>query len=496
MVTLYKFSFCQEYRKDMVWLSMKGGDSSILKNSKTNGNKLHDLLAKHKAKQFKRAFPYTKNEELKKIYRVEFEGNVNELVKDFEKNKSATNVSELILRPEVDSISTYDPNDYMWQLTMQNNSDWLWHLAKIQANKAWDVTKGSSNTIVASIDTWFDITHPDLATKISPHFDPYDNDLFDNSTTHNHHGTACAGMIAGQTDGGGQLASVGFDTRIIAYNAWHGYYLERAHDASLNMGADVITSSAGGWSCGSWAHNRIDSLVVKEILDNGTVIVMPAGNGQNGTHCDDANGNFRPWYPLSPLYDERIIIVTSTGVDDRHTRIENGNDNTHSHFAEVDICAPGYSVWLAATTSGTTYPYRVSSGTSFATPLVAGVCALLKTVNPCLTPAEIQQIIRQTADPIADEATYHGMVGAGRINAYAAVQEAVRRTTLSLANTTITTNKTYNAQFAIDVKNVKVQSSPTVKLNARGHINVDNMEISNTSTVEFNTNQDITVPCQ
>jgi subtilisin family serine protease len=65
--------------------------------------------------------------------------------------------------------------------------------------------------------------------------------------------------------------------------------------------------------------------------------------------------------------------------------------------------------------------YGFCSGTSFATPIVAGVCGLIKSINPCLTPAEIQYIIKSTTDPIADAAQYSGLVGTGRINAYQAV---------------------------------------------------------------------------
>ena len=63
-------------------------------------------------------------------------------------------------------------------------------------------------------------------------------------------------------------------------------------------------------------------------------------------------------------------------------------------------------------------------GTSFSSPIVAGVCALIKSINPDFTPAEIQYFIKSTADPINDEYNYQGMLGAGRINAFKAVEMA------------------------------------------------------------------------
>jgi hypothetical protein len=140
-------------------------------------------------------------------------------------------------------------------------------------------------------------------------------------------------------------------------------------------------------------------------------------------------------YILSHRHDSRIIIVTSTDKNDNHTFFENGVNHTHSHFPEVDICAPGYDVMGADRTSimdSTTgncvknpLPYYGSfGGTSFATPIVAGVCALMKSVNSSLTPWAIQDIIKMAVDPVNDAYLYPGLVGAGRINAYKAVKVA------------------------------------------------------------------------
>jgi subtilisin family serine protease len=79
-------------------------------------------------------------------------------------------------------------------------------------------------------------------------------------------------------------------------------------------------------------------------------------------------------------------------------------------------------------------------GTSFSTPIVSGVCALLKSLNKCLTPADIQDIIKATADPIADAHLYPNGLGAGRINAYKAVQMAQNY----LSPTVISSSQTWN----------------------------------------------------
>ena len=82
----------------------------------------------------------------------------------------------------------------------------------------------------------------------------------------------------------------------------------------------------------------MEDVFVREILDNGTTIVMGAGNGINGTHNTIPGTNIhQAFYPFHPSYDERIIIVSSTGKDDKHAF----GTGTHSHYAEVDLCAPG-----------------------------------------------------------------------------------------------------------------------------------------------------------
>ncbi|NJK98474.1 MAG: S8/S53 family peptidase [Bacteroidales bacterium] len=370
-------------------------------------------LNKHKTNKLVKAFPYTKNEILKRVYRVELDGKLNDLILDINK-KHKSEISEIKRIPKTEKIQVYDPSDYMWT---SHKDDWLWHLVKINASKAWDITKGSWDTKIAILDSWFDINHPDLMNKISPHYDPYDLASYTTDCTENNHGTAVASFAAGETDGGGQLASIGFNCRIIAYQAHDGNYLERAHHASLAMNADVVTSSAGGWRCNNTLDD-MERIAVKEILDNGTIIVMPAGNGVKivndtdttvSTRCRPTGSAIdRPWFPLSPLYDERIIIVSSTDKNDNHIfKVDDTTKRIHSFYPEVDVCAPGYCLMGASctevdtcssstccVTSGWPY-YGCGTGTSFATPIVAGVCALMKTINPNITPAEVQEIIKK-----------------------------------------------------------------------------------------------------
>lgn len=492
----FVYSQCNEcnYKEGVLWVVLNDKNEKF-KNKKIDNEAKQNYLVSlksHKIKKMASVFPYSKNEYLKQVYKFEFEGNTENLKRELDNNYK-NDFKEVLRRPKEKNISTYDPSDYMWQA---HKDDWLWHLTKIQADLAWNITKGATSVTVAILDTWFDINHPDLENQMLYDYDPYDLTTFSSVCTENDHGTTVASFVAAETDGGGQLAGIGFKSRLIGYQAWDGDYIERAHHASLVMGADVLTSSAGGWRCDDrtdWSimntTKQIEQLAVQEILNNGTIIVMPAGNGTAGGRCRGVGETMdSPFFPLHPFYDERIIIVSSTDINDNHTYVDGaGTTVIHSFYPEVDICAPGYNVMGAKRTiaddcTPNIWPYYGScSGTSFATPIVAGVCALLKAVNPCITPEEAQDIITSTADPINDEYLYYGMLGAGRINAYEAVKAA---STIYVQDQTFTDNpSSVKAAYYIKAGNhvtdeethgdVIIESGANVFFKAGGEILLD-----------------------
>lgn len=213
---------------------------------------------------------------------------------------------------------------------------------------------------------------------------------------------------------------------------------------------------------------------------------MPAGNGWNDTHngSDRCPSFFPPntlgaFFPLSPYYDDRIIIVSSTDMDDYHYRIgydSSGNpfDATHSHYPDVDLCAPGHDLMAAKKTecNEVEWPYYGSNGgTSFATPIVAGTAALIYSVNPCLMPQDIEYILKNTTDPIADASNYPGLVGTGRVNAYQAVLMATTfgETTPITNNTNWSGDKFVNGDLIIE-QGATLTITGTVRLSSESKI--------------------------
>ena len=114
--------------------------------------------------------------------------------------------------------------------------------------------------------------------------------------------------------------------------------------------------------------------------------------------------------------------------------------------------------------------YGFAKGTSSAAPIVAGVCALMKSVNPKLTPKDAKKILMQTADPVADAAKFPNGVGAGRVNAYKAVKAAGTR---NFTNSTLSGNRNLSAGYGFNLKNAKIGTNSNIKLTARCEVNID-----------------------
>ncbi|MDR1371627.1 MAG: S8 family serine peptidase [Dysgonamonadaceae bacterium] len=451
------FSQEQKYGYLYAYINDTTTVTRVREQLRSNNENLNNALENFKVFSFKYPFPKIKDEYLSRTVAIECNCDIKELAEFLKKNFSK-DFSDIEYGQGGEAYPDYAPSDAMWYQTNPDGTPVLWHLNKIEADKAWDITKSSSNITVAIIDRGFDISHPDLANKIVSTTDSYTGNPFRNYTgIESYHGTFCASCAGAETDGGGQLASVGFNTmlRFYDYVTTSGLYaVTLAYDASFDKGADILSFSWGGLTSATTQEKNL----VKAVLDNGTVIVRSAGNTQDNSDNDR--------FPFAYQVDNRIIIVTSTDKDDCHSR---SGGTPHANYPQVSICSPGYDVMGAVryNNGSVANPYKIGSGTSYATPIVAGVCALLKSINKNLTPAEIKNIIKTTADPVADANLYPGIIGAGRVNANNAVQY-VCNYPYKFTDKVVTSNTTINYCGDIYVEDVSVQGPAQLELRSDG----------------------------
>lgn len=270
-----------------------------------------------------------------------------------------------------------------------------WHLTKIGAMAAWDIGQGSGVT-VAILDTGVDASHPDLASRIVPGWNFYSN-LSDTSDVYNH-GTGVAGTAAAITNNGAGVAGMAGLARImpLKVSADTGSASWSAMAQALTYAADHGVRVANiSYMVGGVASVQSAAQYMK---NKGGLVFVAAGN--TGTASVD-------------LASTSLITVAATDANDQRA-----SWSTYGPY--VSLAAPG--VGLYTTTKGGGYVSE--SGTSFSSPLAAGVAAAVMSANPALTSTQVEQILFSTATdlgPVGRDVSF----GYGRVNAAAAVQAAL-----------------------------------------------------------------------
>ena len=233
-----------------------------------------------------------------------------------------------------------------------------------------------------------------MASKVIYGHDYVDND--NTSDDGNGHGTHCAGITGALTNNSIGIAGVAPQTSIYAVrvldNQGSGTLdaVAQGIREAADSGAKVISLSLGAPNGGTALQQA-----VQYAWNKGSVIVAAAGNA----------GNTKANYPA---YYSEVIAVASTDQSDKKSSFS-------TYGSWVDVAAPGSNIY--STYKGSTY--QLLSGTSMATPHVAGVAALL--ANQGYSNTQIRQIIESTSDKISGTGTYWKN---GRVNAYKAVQYA------------------------------------------------------------------------
>ncbi|HEU5486829.1 MAG TPA: S8 family serine peptidase [Microlunatus sp.] len=332
----------------------------------------------------------------------------------------------------VDSVEVAEPNRWRETAVTPNDPQFgsQWGLTKINAPAAWDISTGSASVVVGIIDSGCDLDHPELAPLLVNGFDMVD--LGANPTApagfrfegdfagrdavpedEVGHGTHVAGTIAAVSNNGVQVAGVGWQTRIMPIKALTR--MVRISDGQVRgVGSSADVAAAVRWAADNGAHvinmslgadapTSVESSAVAYAIGKGVVVVAAMGNDGS------ANPSFPAAYP-------GVVAVGAIDSADKKASFS----QTGSH---ISLAAPGVGILSTYLAGGTT----TMSGTSMATPHVAGVAALIKAVKPSATGAEIADILRTTARPLRDAATDpvpNDAYGHGCLDAQAALVKA------------------------------------------------------------------------
>ncbi|MFH1319877.1 MAG: S8 family serine peptidase [Bacteroidota bacterium] len=380
-----------------------------------DAKRLSILIQKYDIKKIHKPF-ILDNPKLQKTYLIEFGKTTmaNNLIEEF-KQLDFIDYSEKVPNYQL----FYTPND------LHTNQ---WYLPQIQAESAWDISTGSDSVIVAIVDNAVSTIHEDLIDNLwvnpgeidgnsidddgNGYTDDingydvadYDNDPNPPTPTDGTfaHGTHCAGITSAATDNSTGIASIGFKAKIMAVksstDASGGLSLAAAYlgvQYAITAGADIISMSWGGG-----AYSQTYQNLFTQAHNNGIVLIAAAGNSNTTI----------PHYPSA--YNN-VISVGSTNSSDSKSWFSN-------YGTTIDVMAPGSNIWSCLAGSTSSYGYK--SGTSMACPLVSGLAALMLAKNPYLTPDDLEACLKGSCDNIdAQNPSYIGLIGAGRINAYQAL---------------------------------------------------------------------------
>jgi thermitase len=269
-----------------------------------------------------------------------------------------------------------------------------WHLPNVQAPQAWDITKGSTSRTIAIVDTGVDLNHADLqGGKLVAGYDFVNGDSVPQDD--HGHGTHCAGIAAANTNNATNVAGLDWNAKIMplkVLDAGGSGYDSDIIDAiyyAADHGANVISMSLGGGTNNPAFQSAIDYAWGK-----GLIIVAAAGNSNTSVKS----------YPAA--YNNVIAVASTTSANVR---------SSFSNYGSwVDVAAPGSSILSLKLGGGTT----TMSGTSMATPLVAGLATLAWSKNLGYTNTAVRDRIFNTCDVISGTGTYWTY---GKVNAYRAV---------------------------------------------------------------------------
>lgn len=345
------------------------------------------------------------------------------------------------------SSSSVFPNDQ--QVSEQS------YLRQINIEDAWSRTTGTAKILTAIIDSGIDADHPDLQESVWTNPDEIPGDGVDNDKNGYvddingwdfindipdpnpkfggeftvegiQHGTLLAGIIAARGNNWIGISGISWRSRILPLrvldNKANGnvYDVVRAIDYAIDKRADIINLSFMSDKDSSFLRTAIQRAVRA-----GITVVVAAGNDDTAANGFDLAE--KPVYPACTYFSEPGVIVV--GATDSL-----GQKARFSPYGPcIDVMAPGSDIFSTQVVQYERVGFDVFygggwSGTSLSTAMVSGTIALMKAVNPGLTPAEIDNFIKTYCDPIDIlNPSYAGKLGCGQLNSGKLIQAAIDR---------------------------------------------------------------------
>ena len=330
---------------------------------------------------------------------------------------SRNNPDVLYAEPNYIVKTTAIPNDTrfgdMWALNNTGQSGGT-PGADIDAASAWNLTTGSSNVIVAVIDSGVDYNHPDLAPNMFRNTADCNNNGIDddgngyiddcygidtanndsNPMDDNNHGTHVAGTIGAAGNNGLGVVGINWNVKIMAckfVKANGSGTTEMAIDCleyvrtMKDRGVNIVATS-NSWGGGDFSQALLDAIELQR--QSGMLFITAAGNGNFfglGLNNDET-----PFYPCNTYLPNVICVAATTRADGQAVFSNYGRRNVH-------IGAPGSEILSTVRGNG----YASQSGTSMATPHVTGVAALLKAADPSLDWIAIKNLILAGGDNVS-----------------------------------------------------------------------------------------------
>jgi serine protease len=403
--------------------TLKGALKENPRNIPLNSFKnLDQLISQFGISKATRPFaPADDDEKLYNVVRFEFKAvaSVDALIRQFKK------LPEIDYAEKVPLMKTdVVPNDPLFATGPGSV-----HLNQINAQNAWNIFNGNSNITVAIVDNAVMWTHVDLVqntytntseianNNVDDDGNGYVDDVhgwdvsdWDNNTIPTNismdHGTHCAGIAAGRTDNATGISSIGWNIKFIPVKC----QVDGGSTSTVLNGYEGILYAAKARariiSC-SWGNSG-SSVTEQSVIDfawnRGSIVIASAGN--NGVTTQNFPGAYN-----------HVFCVAA--VDPTNVKSSYSNYGTW-----VDICAPGDNI-QSTVPYVSTPSYNTFSGTSMATPMVAGLAGLMLSKSPGMTRADVLNCISSTAVNIysigANSFYAPNLLGAGRIEAYQAM---------------------------------------------------------------------------